>query len=55
VTKDGTDPMMSEQDNTANLVEPPTEIEMNHAITSNMKNLLVVVSTCSEISFDPSS
>ena len=44
MTKNGTDPMMSEEDNTKNLVDPPTEIEMNHAITSNMTNLLAVVS-----------
>jgi hypothetical protein len=34
---------MSEEENTANLVDPPTEAEMNSAITSNFKNLLVVV------------
>jgi calcium/calmodulin-dependent protein kinase kinase 2 len=31
------------EENTADLVEPPTEEEMNRAITSNMSNLLVVM------------
>lgn len=44
VTKNGSDPMMSEEENTANLVDPPTEIEMNHAITSNLTHLIIVVS-----------
>ena len=45
VTKGGTDPLLSEEQNTAKFVEPPTQEEMNHAITSNMSNLLVVVCT----------
>ena len=43
VTKDGTDPLLSEKDNTAALVQPPSDIEVNHAITTKMKNLLVMV------------
>jgi len=44
VTRGGADPLLSADDNTANLIEPPTEEEMNDAITSNLSNLLVVVS-----------
>jgi hypothetical protein len=31
------------EENTADLVEPPSEIEVNHAITAKMRNLLVMV------------
>ena len=44
MTKRGTDPLLSEEENTSDLVEPPTEAEMNAAITGNMRNLLTVVS-----------
>lgn len=44
MTKGGTDPLLSVEENTADLVEPPTEEEMNTAITGNLSNLLVVVS-----------
>ena len=43
MTKRGTDPLLSEADNTSELVEPPTEAEMNAAITGNMRNLMTVV------------
>lgn len=43
VTQDGKDPLLSAEENCADLVEPPTEKEMNHAITNNMGNLLVVM------------
>jgi [calcium/calmodulin-dependent protein kinase] kinase len=43
VTQDGKDPLLPAEENCANLVEPPTEKEMNHAITNNMGNLLVVM------------
>ncbi|TAQ90411.1 hypothetical protein B7494_g1248 [Chlorociboria aeruginascens] len=43
VTKNGTDPLLSAEENTANLVEPPTEIEVNHAITAKMMNLMVLM------------
>ena len=43
MTKRGTDPLLSEADNTSDLVEPPTEAEMNAAITGNMRNLMTVV------------
>lgn len=44
VTKGGTDPLLSVEENTAILVEPPTEEEMNSAITGNLSNLIIVVS-----------
>ncbi|MCJ1476832.1 hypothetical protein MMC13_005501 [Lambiella insularis] len=43
VTKNGTDPLLSAEENTAYLVEPPTEEEMNRAITGNLSNLIVVM------------
>lgn len=43
MTKDGNDPLLSEEENTANLVEPPTEEEKNMAITGNLSNILVLV------------
>jgi [calcium/calmodulin-dependent protein kinase] kinase len=43
VTQDGKDPLLPAEENCADLVEPPTEKEMNHAITNNMGNLLVVM------------
>jgi hypothetical protein len=43
VTKNGTDRLLSEEENTSDLVEPPTEAEMNAAITNNVRNLMTVV------------
>ncbi|KUJ19870.1 BcCMK3, calcium/calmodulin-dependent protein kinase [Mollisia scopiformis] len=43
VTKKGTDPLLSEEENIADLVEPPSEVEVNHAITAKMRNLIVLV------------
>ncbi|EME43556.1 hypothetical protein DOTSEDRAFT_72806 [Dothistroma septosporum NZE10] len=43
VTKRGIDPMMPADENCAALVEPPTEAEMNEAITGNMAHLMVVM------------
>ncbi|KAJ9627313.1 hypothetical protein H2203_003775 [Taxawa tesnikishii (nom. ined.)] len=37
VTKGGDDPLLSKDENCADLIEPPTEAEMNDAITGNMK------------------
>ena len=34
---------MSAEENTADLVEPPSEVEVNHAITTRMRNLLTVM------------
>ena len=44
VTRNGTDPLLPFNENTAELVEPPTDEEVNQAITSNMKYLITVVS-----------
>lgn len=49
VTKNGTDPLLSAEENTADLVEPPSELEVNHAITTKMGNLLVMVGVVSLI------
>jgi calcium/calmodulin-dependent protein kinase kinase 2 len=43
VTKRGADPLLSEEENTAEILGLPTDEEMNSAITSKMGNLLVVV------------
>lgn len=43
MTKDGTDPLLSKEENITDLLEPPTQIEMNHAITSNIGGLLIIV------------
>jgi len=43
VTKDDTDPLLSAEENRADLVEPPTDAEMDLAITGNMGHLLVVM------------
>ncbi|CZR59155.1 related to calcium/calmodulin dependent protein kinase C [Phialocephala subalpina] len=43
VTKNGTDPLLSAEENIADLVEPPSEIEVNHAITAKLRNLIVMV------------
>lgn len=43
VTKDGADPLLSKEENTADLIEPPTEAELDAAITGNMGRLLIVV------------
>lgn len=43
MTKRGTDPLLSAEENTANLIEPPTEEEKNEAITGSLSNILVIV------------
>ncbi|KAL8927965.1 MAG: hypothetical protein Q9208_002040 [Pyrenodesmia sp. 3 TL-2023] len=43
VTKNGEDMLLSAEENTANLIEPPTEEETNNAITGNLGNVLVLV------------
>ena len=53
VTKNGTDNLLPAEENTADLVEPPSETEVNHAITAKMRNLIVLVClnaqfTCSQ-------
>ncbi|KAI9750760.1 MAG: hypothetical protein M4579_006317 [Chaenotheca gracillima] len=43
VTKNGTDPLLSTEENIADLVELPTEAELNSAITKKFHNLVVVM------------
>lgn len=43
MTNNGTDPLLPKEENIANLVEPPSEIEVNHAITAKMRGLLAVM------------
>ncbi|KAG5287018.1 calcium/calmodulin-dependent protein kinase [Histoplasma ohiense] len=43
VTKGGTDPLLSAEENTANLIGDPTEEEVNSAITNKIGNVLAVV------------
>jgi len=45
VTNSGQDPLLPEKENCADLVEPPTEQEKDQAITGNVSNLMIVVST----------
>lgn len=44
MTRNGSDPLLSAEENTADLVGLPTEEEVDRAITGNLSNLLVVVS-----------
>jgi calcium/calmodulin-dependent protein kinase kinase 2 len=49
VTKKGTDPLLSEADNLEKSIEPPNELEVNHALTRKMDHMLVLVGpTCGE-------
>ncbi|KAG9514961.1 Pkinase-domain-containing protein, partial [Aureobasidium melanogenum] len=43
VTKNGEDPLLSMEENCADMIDTPTQEEMNNAITGNMKHLLVVM------------
>lgn len=43
ITRNGTDPLLSTEENTADLIEPPTQAEMESAITGNFRQLLTVV------------
>lgn len=43
VTKDGLDPLLPEEENTAEIVSLPTEEEMESAITRSIGKLIVVV------------
>ncbi|KAJ5263797.1 Calcium/calmodulin-dependent protein kinase kinase cmkC [Penicillium angulare] len=43
VTRDETDPLLSEEENTAHNVEPPTEAEMNAAITKSISHVMTLM------------
>jgi len=44
VTRQGTDPLLPKSENVAVIIEPPTDEEVNAAITGNMGHLVTVVS-----------
>ena len=44
VTQKGSDPLLSAEENCSELIAPPTESEMNAAITGNMGRVIAVVS-----------
>ncbi|KAF2404638.1 Pkinase-domain-containing protein [Trichodelitschia bisporula] len=43
VTRNGTDPLLSREENIAEIIEEPTQEELNNAITGNMGHLVVVM------------
>ncbi|KAM0559609.1 hypothetical protein ACHAPJ_004133 [Fusarium lateritium] len=43
VTKQGTDSLLSAEENCANMIEPPNELEVNRAFTRKMNHLLCVM------------
>lgn len=51
MTRNGCDPLLPEEENVAQIVEAPTEEEMNSAITRNVSHLMAVVCTMSLYSF----
>ncbi|OAA56653.1 calcium calmodulin-dependent protein kinase [Niveomyces insectorum RCEF 264] len=48
VTLSGKDPLLSVDENCANPIEPPNALELNHAFTRKMGNLLVVAKAISK-------
>ncbi|EJT74391.1 CAMKK/META protein kinase [Gaeumannomyces tritici R3-111a-1] len=47
VTKKGCDPLLSAEENCAVIVEPPNDLEVNHAFTRRMSHLLCVMKAIS--------
>ena len=43
MTRQGTDPLLPKSENVAIIIEPPTDEEVNAAITGNMGHLVTVV------------
>ncbi|KAI4865290.1 Pkinase-domain-containing protein [Hypoxylon rubiginosum] len=43
VTKDGRDPLLSEEENCSGVVEPPNALEVNHAFTRKMDHLIYIM------------
>ncbi|KAI1344128.1 Pkinase-domain-containing protein [Xylariaceae sp. FL0016] len=43
ITKEGSDPLLSEEENCSDMVELPNELEVNHAFTQKMDHLLSVL------------
>ncbi|KAJ9152011.1 CAMKK/META protein kinase [Pleurostoma richardsiae] len=48
VTKGGTDPLLSEEENCSDRIEPPNALEVNHAFTRRMSHLLCVMKAISK-------
>lgn len=46
---DGADPLLPWEENAAHSIEPPTEDEMNKAITKNMGSLMTFVSILAKL------
>lgn len=44
VTKNGEDPLLSEEENCSEPIEVPNALEVNHAVTRRMSHLFCVVS-----------
>ena len=43
VTRGGTDPLLSTEENCCDPVDPPNPLELNHAFTRKMSHLICVV------------
>ncbi|KAI0024646.1 protein kinase-like domain-containing protein [Xylariomycetidae sp. FL0641] len=43
ITRAGTDPLLPEEENCSDMIEPPNELEVNHAFTRKMDHLLCVL------------
>ncbi|KAH6658158.1 hypothetical protein BKA67DRAFT_591277 [Truncatella angustata] len=41
--REGGDPLLSEEENATELIEPPNELEVNHASTTEMSHMLTVI------------
>ncbi|KAK4155914.1 kinase-like domain-containing protein [Chaetomidium leptoderma] len=48
VTKGGTDPLLSAEENCSDLVDPPNSLELNHAFTRRMSHLICVMKAISK-------
>jgi calcium/calmodulin-dependent protein kinase kinase 2 len=48
VTRNGTDPLLSTEENCSALVEPPNDLEVNHAFTRRMSHLICVMKAISK-------
>jgi [calcium/calmodulin-dependent protein kinase] kinase len=44
VTRKGTDKLLTKEENVSNIIEPPTDEELNRAITAPIRHLFFVVS-----------
>lgn len=44
MTLNGSDPLLSEVENCSDMIDMPNDLEVNHAFTPKMSNMLTVVS-----------